>query len=130
MTQPPLRLTRSTFARTTGNDSTVRLGAAMTCAMCGMESDVVLCSFAFQQVHRRVPLCPEHRAPLTEIDERTRLGFGSHPASTAAANIWPGRVVSPAVAPLRNKLRIANRTRPLPTGPDGATVTVLKDRLR
>ena len=40
--------------------------------MCGSRTDVVLCSFAFERVHRRVPLCREHRQPLVEIDHFTR----------------------------------------------------------
>ena len=40
--------------------------------MCGSRLDVVLCSFAFERVHRRVPLCRSHRQPLLEIDHYTR----------------------------------------------------------
>ena len=40
--------------------------------MCGSRLDVVLCSFAFERIHRRVPLCREHRQPLLEIDHFTR----------------------------------------------------------
>lgn len=40
--------------------------------MCGSRIDVVLCSFAFERVHRRVPLCRSHRQPLLEIDHYTR----------------------------------------------------------
>ena len=40
--------------------------------MCGSRVDVVLCSFAFERVHRRVPLCRGHRQPLLEIDHYTR----------------------------------------------------------
>lgn len=40
--------------------------------MCGSRADVVLCSFAFERVHRRVPLCRSHRQPLLEIDHFTR----------------------------------------------------------
>lgn len=130
MTEPALRLIRSTFGGNSGTALTRKASAGLTCAMCGIDSDVVLCSFAFAQVHRRVPLCAEHRAPLVEIDEQTRLGLGSNPASAAAANIWPGRMLSTADKPPRDRFRNVNRTRPMPTGPDGATVTALKDRLR
>lgn len=42
------------------------------CAMCGSRQGTVRCSFAFERVHRRVPLCREHRQPLVEIDFFTR----------------------------------------------------------
>ncbi len=130
MTEPPLRLIRSTFGGNSGAAITRKASAGLTCAMCGIDSDVLLCSFAFAQVHRRVPLCPEHRAPLVEIDDQTRLGLGSNPASAAAANMWSGRVLGTAGKPSHDRFRNVNRTRPMPASADGATVTVLRDRLR
>ncbi len=51
--------------------------------MCGSRVDVVLCSFAFERVHRRVPLCRGHRQPLLEIDHFTR------PEAAAAEDVPP-----------------------------------------
>ncbi len=51
--------------------------------MCGSRLDVVLCSFAFERVHRRVPLCRSHRQPLLEIDHYTR------PDATAVEDVPP-----------------------------------------
>ncbi|WP_111765391.1 hypothetical protein [Nakamurella deserti] len=51
--------------------------------MCGSRVDVVLCSFAFERVHRRVPLCRSHRQPLLEIDHYTR------PDATALEDVPP-----------------------------------------
>jgi hypothetical protein len=45
--------------------------------MCGSRVDVVLCSFAFERVHRRVALCRAHRQPLLEIDHHTRPDVGA-----------------------------------------------------
>lgn len=67
--------------------------------MCGSRLDVVLCSFAFERVHRRVPLCREHRQPLIEIDHFTRPAMAPTedvPEAWLRAGRRPRRPVGPA----------------------------------
>lgn len=82
--------------------------------MCGSRLDVVLCSFAFERVHRRVPLCRSHRQPLLEIDHYTR------PDATAAEDVPPawlsnGALSDPALDRVRQRLprRRQRRSGPL-----------------
>ncbi len=114
------------LARSVAQASCSEQRAHLICAVCGTRSDVILCSFAFAQVHRRVPLCQEHRLPLSQIDELTRTGLERRPRWSGKA----GRRVLPPTPASRARFRDPDRTRPMPTGPDGATVTVLKDRNR
>jgi hypothetical protein len=64
--------------------------AGEPCSLCNSRTDVVLCSFAFERIHRRVPLCREHRQPLIEIDHFTRPATAERedlpPAWAAAAS--------------------------------------------
>jgi hypothetical protein len=80
--------------------------------MCSSRLDVVLCSFAFERIHRRVPLCREHRQPLMEIDHFTRPG--SAPAEDVPPAWQPPVWTAPAQRrlPRRRSLQQAARGTP------------------
>ncbi len=74
--------------------------------MCGSRIDVVLCSFAFERVHRRVPLCREHRQPLLEIDHFTR------PVAAEGEDVPPAWVTHGSTTPARSAPGRLSRRRP------------------
>ena len=87
------------------NDSNIRTlrpvppALGEPCSMCGSRVDVVLCSFAFERVHRRVPLCRQHRQPLVEIDHFTR------PATAAIEDVPPAWAAALSRRATRRTLR-------------------------
>lgn len=87
--------------------------------MCGSRIDVVLCSFAFERVHRRLPLCRGHRQPLIEMDHFTR-----QPADESANVPAAWLAAGPAAAPAR----LPRRRRPAAAESGGATLIMLADR--
>jgi hypothetical protein len=105
------------------NDSNIRTlrplppPGAHLCALCNSRVDVVLCSFAFERIHRRVPLCREHRQPLIEIDHFTR------PGTAPVEDVPPAWV--PPVAP-----RLPRRRSPLGTARAAPTGNLVLLRVR
>lgn len=71
--------------------------------MCGSRVDVVLCSFAYERVHRRVPLCRGHRQPLLEIDHFTRPDLDEHD------DVPPAWLSASTAGPMRDQRRSARR---------------------
>ena len=87
--------------------------------MCHSRLDVVLCSFAFERVHRRVPLCREHRQPLMEIDHFTRPGGAPAedvPPAWQPPNWQPGSWASPVQRRLPRRRAPREAARGTPTG--------------
>jgi hypothetical protein len=91
--------------------------------MCQSRVDVVLCSFAFERVHRRVPLCREHRQPFVEIDHFTRSAAG--PVEDVPPAWVPAAWTSPAARrnPARRRSSLGARA-----APQGGTLVLLPVR--